>query len=202
MESNQTQELAVEPQELQEVQEVQNDEPKKVKKSKGDAEKKSKVDPDKKAIYKAMKAELADLKVKYKRLFYISIALAVQTVALYIAVIVLSVSGGAEPETSPELIVPVQQSNAELCVELGVEMPEGKYPFTSLRKVTYSDIADLTPSERRVMRNEIFARHGYIFQSADLRNYFKQQEWYRARSRSVQLSSIEKYNVAFIKQYE
>ena len=80
--------------------------------------------------------------------------------------------------------------------------PAGLYPFTSQRKVTYDDIAYLSSSELRIMRNEIYARHGYIFKSKDLRNYFLSQGWYEPMTYDVVLSTIEQYNVNFIKQYE
>jgi hypothetical protein len=31
------------------------------------------------------------------------------------------------------------------------------------------------------MRNEIYARHGWIFNRSDLRNYFESQPWYRPK---------------------
>ena len=80
--------------------------------------------------------------------------------------------------------------------------PAGLYPFTSQRKVTYDDIAYLSSSELRIRRNEIYARHGYIFKSKDLRNYFLSQGWYEPMTYDVVLSTIEQYNVNFIKQYE
>jgi hypothetical protein len=78
----------------------------------------------------------------------------------------------------------------------------GLYPFTSTRKLTYSDIAHLSAYELKIMRNEIYARHGYIFKTEDMRAYFSAQSWYRPTSHNVTLSSIEQYNVSFIKQYE
>ena len=80
--------------------------------------------------------------------------------------------------------------------------PQGAYPFTSLRKITYDDIAYLSSASLRIMRNEIYARHGYIFDSEDLRRYFQRQSWYTPVSKTVNLTAIEKYNVEFIKQYE
>ena len=78
----------------------------------------------------------------------------------------------------------------------------GLFPFTSTRKLTYSDIAHLSDYELKIMRNEIYARHGYIFQSKDMKQYFSKQSWYRPTTTNVQLSSIEQYNVNFIKSYE
>ena len=79
---------------------------------------------------------------------------------------------------------------------------DGVYPLTRVRKLTYNDIANCSKSQLRIMRNEIYARHGYIFSSADLREYFGRQSWYYPTTKSVTLNSIEQYNVNFIKQYE
>ena len=79
-------------------------------------------------------------------------------------------------------------------------------PFAWLKynKVTYYDISDMNGSELRILRNAIFAMHGYIFKSADLRNYFKQFNWYVPRYKDVTrfLNKTEQYNIAFIRRYE
>lgn len=74
----------------------------------------------------------------------------------------------------------------------------------STRKLTYSDISSLSKSQLRILRNEIYARHGYIFKSADLKAYFGRYEWYKPRYSDVtsMMSAIEKYNAQFIKKYE
>jgi hypothetical protein len=57
------------------------------------------------------------------------------------------------------------------------------------------------------MRNEIYARHGWIFRRPDLRNYFESQPWYRPKSGNAyysnrqveaQLTPIEKRNLQAI----
>ena len=76
------------------------------------------------------------------------------------------------------------------------------YHITGSRKLTYDDIKGLSNRELRIMRNEIYARHGYIFQDAKLRDHFLQKPWYTPQTKNVALSSIEQYNVLFIKSYE
>lgn len=76
------------------------------------------------------------------------------------------------------------------------------YHITGSRKLTYDDIKGLSNRELRIMRNEIYARHGYIFQDAMLRDHFLQKPWYTPQTKNVALSSIEQYNVQFIKSYE
>lgn len=40
------------------------------------------------------------------------------------------------------------------------------------------DIKNLSAEELRIARNEIYARHGRIFQSQDLQEYFESKDWY------------------------
>lgn len=56
----------------------------------------------------------------------------------------------------------------------------------------------------RLMRNAILARHGYVFQSKDLKDYFSAQSWYRpaASNADITLSFIEQLNVDLIKAAE
>lgn len=57
-----------------------------------------------------------------------------------------------------------------------------------------------------LIRNEIFARYGYVFKKEEYRNYFNSMPWYTPNpsfSGSVNdLNSIEKYNVELIKSLE
>jgi hypothetical protein len=80
----------------------------------------------------------------------------------------------------------------------------GRYPFTSERYLSASDLRALSDAELRIMRNEIFARHGYIFKTDAMRRYFSQQPWYRPESHNVadRLSPIELANVETIKAVE
>jgi hypothetical protein len=78
------------------------------------------------------------------------------------------------------------------------------YPEQGGRSEGESDLAYKSCFELKVMRNEIFARHGYIFKTEDMRNYFSRQSWYRPMYADVssQLSAVEKRNAQLIKQYE
>ena len=61
-----------------------------------------------------------------------------------------------------------------------------------------------SPSELRIMRNEIFARYGYIFKSEDLRDYFTSKKWYKPTSDNVNglLTEIDKKNIELIAEFE
>lgn len=81
---------------------------------------------------------------------------------------------------------------------------EYKYEYLREREMTYTDVEGKSAEELRLMRNYIFARRGYIFESEDLKEYFEQFSWYVPLYYDVtpRLSDIEKYNVNFIKEYE
>lgn len=86
--------------------------------------------------------------------------------------------------------------------EIAYNSADEYYHITGSRKLTYDDIKGLSNRELRIMRNEIYARHGYIFQDAMLRDHFMQKPWYTPQTKNVALSNIEQYNVLFIKSYE
>ena len=80
----------------------------------------------------------------------------------------------------------------------------GIYPEGSARLIRYYDIEGLTSWDLKIMRNEIFARKGYIFKTKDMIDYFNQTTWYIPRFNDVTklLSEIEKINCEFIKLHE
>ena len=45
-------------------------------------------------------------------------------------------------------------------------------------------------------RNEIYARHGYIFDSPDLQEYFGDMEWYKPTTKDVPDSALNEYERA------
>jgi uncharacterized membrane protein YvbJ len=53
-------------------------------------------------------------------------------------------------------------------------------PDSDKKFLSEGDIASLTKEELRLARNEIYARHGYVFKSADLQKYFSSKPWYHA----------------------
>jgi hypothetical protein len=79
--------------------------------------------------------------------------------------------------------------------------------------VTTQDLSQLSSWELVLMRNEIYARHGYVFQRTDLQDYFGQQPWYSPkdslenwenanRLAEVELTPLERHNVKAILRYE
>jgi hypothetical protein len=82
--------------------------------------------------------------------------------------------------------------------------PQNDYvlPHSANKVLVARDIEGLSPALLRIARNEIFARHGFQFNAADLQEFFENRPWYSAQTKDVSLSEIEKANVAFIKARE
>jgi len=80
----------------------------------------------------------------------------------------------------------------------------GRFPKSSERLLTTADLKGLKPKDLKIMRNEIYARYGLIFQSKDMADYFEKKAGYEKRLENAEafLSEIEQKNVAFIKKYE
>lgn len=81
---------------------------------------------------------------------------------------------------------------------------DNPYLWLSQRKYENYEFYDMSASREtlRIWRNAIYARHGYIFKSADLANYFSQYSWYVPRYKDVtsKLSSIEAHNIRVLKR--
>ena len=80
-------------------------------------------------------------------------------------------------------------------------------PDSANRKLKKSDLKGLSKEELRIARNEIYARHGRMFDDKKLQKYFDSQSWYDGTVPASEfsedvLSSVEKKNVAFIRQFE
>lgn len=66
------------------------------------------------------------------------------------------------------------------------------------------DLKGLSKEELRIARNEIYARHGFVFGKGDLQEYFQNQSWYQPDENysDAGLSELEHKNVHTILQYE
>lgn len=74
----------------------------------------------------------------------------------------------------------------------------------SNRRLTESDIAGMTNDDLCLLRNLIFAVHGYRFKQERFMRFFSHYNWYSPMYSNVSpyLNKIEHYNVNFIKQHE
>lgn len=81
-------------------------------------------------------------------------------------------------------------------------------PNSSTEYLTDADVSSLSKEQLRLARNEIFARHGYIFKDSTLNDYFMSKSWYSGTISSDDFdmestfSKIEKANINKIKEFE
>ena len=76
-----------------------------------------------------------------------------------------------------------QQKNRQLqrvrkLLQDETENSEYILPESDTRYVEQDEIDQLTKNEVRLAINEIYARHGRIFENSELREYFESKDWY------------------------
>lgn len=105
-----------------------------------------------------------------------------------------------EPKASEIL----QNNEDEKTPDAPASTVPGIYPEASERILTQDDLENRAVAELKMIRNEIFARHSYIFTSQEMKKYFEEQSWYKGLEKNVYplLNQIEKKNLAFIIQRE
>ncbi len=80
-------------------------------------------------------------------------------------------------------------------------------PDSDTRYYTEDELRALTQDELRLARNEIYARHGRMFDAQDLQTYFESQPWYRGTIEPADfsdnmLNDYEKANIKTIQAME
>ena len=79
----------------------------------------------------------------------------------------------------------------------------GQWAFASVRPVTRGMLYRFSKDILRLMRNEIYARHGHQFPTApDLQRHFTAQTWYQPLKNPTPLTPIEQLNVQIIQVEE
>lgn len=78
------------------------------------------------------------------------------------------------------------------------------YTIGTSRQLAFEDIDELSIDELAYLRNEFYARKGYIFKTKKMKNYFSSKEWYHPQYNDVRefLPEIELENIFFIKNVE
>ncbi|WP_270606429.1 TcaA 3rd/4th domain-containing protein [Bacillus mobilis] len=111
----------------------------------------------------------------------------------------------------PSYNLPFQKKSTEKTVVYNVTpTPTTRYvyngfifPDSDIRKLTSVDLAYVSKEQLKIARNEIYARHGHMFQTKDMQAYFSKQSWYRENPYFTgKLTDIESYNVELIKSRE
>lgn len=115
------------------------------------------------------------------------------------------------PETVPARDTPAYETSATTDSDYGTLNHDiaGEYilPESDTQYISSRDVAYLTDRELRLARNEIFARHGRMFDDPELSAYFNATSWYYGTIPSSSfsddsLSKVEKANIEVIKAEE
>ena len=139
--------------------------------------------------------------------------------ALILAIVLISKgcsssSSSYEATTAPAVETPATPAPPQ---EVATPAPEPEKPKTdkhyeieswrdvvSSRRLTDADVADMSNYDLCLLRNLIYANHGYIFKRTQFKEFFGAYSWYTPTSSNVShsLNSIENYNINFIKARE
>lgn len=81
-----------------------------------------------------------------------------------------------------------------------IESDEYIIEKSNREKLVYDDVCLMDEEKLDYARNEIYARHGYVFNSPDYQNYFESKTWYKPAkdNASIILNEVEQYNVAYL----
>lgn len=105
-------------------------------------------------------------------------------------------------QRAPREVVPPPSSGRRS----GSYDPSSRYDWLSYRLATYDDIRGMSRYEIKVMKNSIYARHHYAFQTTDMINHFSRKSWYDGylsmSDAAASFNSTESKNVQFLKRYE
>lgn len=80
----------------------------------------------------------------------------------------------------------------------------GEFPEASLSYLQVPDVENLLPEEIELIRNEIYARHGYSFTNLKIRRIFDAKDWYIPMGVDIrdQLTDKEAHNIDLLYNYE
>lgn len=95
----------------------------------------------------------------------------------------------------------INEFTQELYVASTEKITEINASSTALSK---EDVENLKKVDIMIIRNTIYARHGFSFKDPNLRSFFEAQEWYMPVSTNIQkdLTPLEKANIKLLMRYE
>ena len=95
---------------------------------------------------------------------------------------------------------PIEKAN----VALIAKREDALHQALATQELSTTELRGIPPEEARLLRNEIYARHGRRFRDPWLQRYFEDFAWYRPNDhfRESQLSATERANAELIALYE
>lgn len=114
-------------------------------------------------------------------------------------------SGNSERATKKDSIERSQAPKESKKAINDTILDESKYDWLAKRYVTNDDIEKChSANDVRLLRNSIYARHGYIFRDDSLNEYFSKFKWYKGVSRETpkDFNRYENANIIFLNAKE
>jgi len=83
-----------------------------------------------------------------------------------------------------------------------IKLPDSRQEVVLSSRIIPEHIMRMPTDSLKILRNEILARHGYIFRSEELSAYFSKYDWYKPivneKNIGNRLSEIDRYNISLI----
>jgi len=109
----------------------------------------------------------------------------------------------------PKQLSEIERKNLQAIVgahkkQRGVALSPGDMEFFENKALSEAMLRGLSLHELRLLRNEVYARHGRSFKATWLQQYFDTQPWYQYNEnfKDEELSGFDKQNVELIVGYE
>lgn len=143
----------------------------------------------------SMIAQLHPFKLNHNRCFVIGLTL---------SVLLVIGCGDNRQQAQQEVVPPTRDSTTETTDAGAVTVADQFNPESSSRLLRIDELEKLTPFQLKVTRNEMFARHGFVFTDPEMVEYFSQQGWYQpdARFSESMLTVVERKNVELLTTLE
>jgi hypothetical protein len=105
-----------------------------------------------------------------------------------------------------ESLVRTDAPTVKDAAEATTEADEGDFllPVSASRALTPSDVEGMSDHDLYLVRSEIYARHGFVFEDSELNSYFGAKSWYAPAGSFAQsqLSDLERKNVCLMLSIE
>ncbi len=132
--------------------------------------------------------------------------LSVTVIIAAVAIFILFAKDDKEveaPKVEVQVVMPEEEKQEKQEV-IVYESERDEFFPSDRRYITSSDLAGKTKEEVAMIRNEIYARHGYEFKTEPYKSYFGAKSWYHKNPyfSESDFNKIEKANKEYIVQYE
>ena len=134
----------------------------------------------------------------------------IKIIAGLVVIFIIGISGVSiavskkKPETKPQEASPIVKEEDSLQETYS----DADYVIedSNTRYLTEEDLSNYTKAELGLIRNEIFARYGYVFTTEPYKTYFSSKNWYKpdesVEANTDLLNEVEKANIELIQSME